>query len=429
MTSPSPTELKRQIKQLKQSISATRKQINASDEQNVAALLEQNKHASAEVKQLEKALKRLLNRDNSAEASADEIPVSLPTAFEPLTLNLGATLHFSEAELHSKAWRAFVQQHHRSTACHEPELLTAIHDAYQHPVVIVLAHQDEKIVGALPLMILDTPLFGRYGASVPFFNYGGPLTNYRDVAQALVAHSQHLLKKHRLKHILIRTCIPDLPFSCATDKASMVLSLPSNCEALNASLSSKVRSQIKKAGENAFAFRTGQKELLDDFHQILSENMRDLGSPFHGKILFTQLLEQFKDRCTIAVAYLDGKPVSAGLLLANGTTLEIPWASTTKQGNSANANMWFYHQVLSYAVDQKFRHFDFGRSSIEAGTFKFKKQWGAEPVQHYWYTLSATQQAVSAPAAKEFGLLVSCWKLLPVWIARLVGAIIIRGIA
>ncbi|AFU98962.1 GNAT family N-acetyltransferase [Simiduia agarivorans] len=427
MTKPTPKELKRQIKQLRQRISATRKAIEAREGEDTSDLLEQNRVDSADLKLLEKSLKQQLNK--VCDSNEDEIKALIPPAFEPLQKRAGTDFTIIEADLESQGWQEFSEKHTRTTSCHGPALLNAIHQAYQHDAIVLLAKEGDAILGVLPIVILDSPIFGRYGASIPYFNYGGPLTHYSDVAEALIAYCKTLLTEYQLKHILIRTCLEGLPFSCSTDKASMILPLPSNSSALDGSLGSKVRSQVKKAGDNSFSFETGHSDLLDDFHKVLSENMRDLGSPFHGKTFFTHLLNQLGERCILAVAYLDDHPVSAGLLVASDTTLEIPWASTTRSGNRLNANMWFYHQVLTYAVEHNFAFFDFGRSSIDAGTFKFKKQWGANPVQHYWYTISNTQQSSAAPAAKEFGLLVKCWQQLPVWLARPIGAYIIRGIA
>lgn len=429
MISESPTELKRQIKQLKQRVSTNRKKINADTGTASSDLIEQNKRDSAEIKHLERSLKNLLNREILPCTEAEQ--TNLPAFCNPIESYGISDLRITLVSPTDSAWLDFFHQHSRSTSSHDPDLLYAIRDTYDHSIVVLLARERDVVVGALPLMILDTPLFGRYGASIPYFNYGGPLTLNLSVAEALLNNCRDLLASYNLKHILVRTCIEGLPFTVSADKASMILPLPESRESLDLSLGAKVRSQIKKAGENAFTFKIGDWSLLDDFHQVLSENMRDLGSPFHGKALFSNMFKRLGKRCTIAVAYLNNKPVSAGLLLGNGSTLEIPWASTTKKGNQANANMWFYHQVLTYAISEKFKHFDFGRSSIDAGTFRFKKQWGAVPVQHYWYNIEpglATGKH-SAPKAAEYNVLIEVWRRLPIWLTRVLGERIIKGIA
>jgi hypothetical protein len=48
-------------------------------------------------------------------------------------------------------------------------------------------------------------------------------------------------------------------------------------------------------------------------------------------------------------------------------------------------NMLLYWTFLTFAADHGYRQFDFGRSTPGEGTYRFKKQWGAEPQQLYWY--------------------------------------------
>ena len=40
--------------------------------------------------------------------------------------------------------------------------------------------------------------------------------------------------------------------------------------------------------------------------------------------------------------------------------------------------MLLYWEVLKLAIDRHYRVFDFGRSSRDSGTFRFKQQWGAQ---------------------------------------------------
>ena len=46
--------------------------------------------------------------------------------------------------------------------------------------------------------------------------------------------------------------------------------------------------------------------------------------------------------------------------------------------------MWMYRMILKRAIDLGYGYFDFGRSTTDANTYKFKKQWGAQPIAHHW---------------------------------------------
>ena len=47
--------------------------------------------------------------------------------------------------------------------------------------------------------------------------------------------------------------------------------------------------------------------------------------------------------------------------------------------------MLLYWSLLEYSSDHGYTTFDFGRSSVEASTYRFKAQWGAEPHQLHWH--------------------------------------------
>jgi hypothetical protein len=73
--------------------------------------------------------------------------------------------------------------------------------------------------------------------------------------------------------------------------------------------------------------------------------------------------------------------------------------------------------------------FDFGRSTIDSNTFRFKKQWGAEPEPSVWqYYVRRGTIGQLRPDNARFGLAIRAWQRLPLWLTRLVGPAIVRGI-
>jgi hypothetical protein len=93
--------------------------------------------------------------------------------------------------------------------------------------------------------------------------------------------------------------------------------------------------------------------------------------------------------------------------------------------------MLLYWSMLQYACDNGFRRFDFGRSSIEESTYKFKSQWGAKPKQLYWYYIHCDNpapgrvgrppQAGAADDKSKFGLAMRVWRKMPVRLTQVFG--------
>jgi FemAB-related protein (PEP-CTERM system-associated) len=219
-------------------------------------------------------------------------------------------------------------------------------------------------------------------------------------------------------------------FHLSTHKVNMILDLPESQDALGKSIGSKRRSQIKRPIREGVSHKIGGKELLDHFYDVFCQNMRDLGTPVYSKKLFADILTTFEANARICVVYWEGKPVSTGFLMHYKDRLEIPWASTVRYANRISVNMYLYWQILSYAIEEGFKQFDFGRSSIDAGTYKFKKQWGAQPHQCYWYHYVPEGKALPdlSPDNESFGLAIKIWQKLPIGITKLIGPHIVKAI-
>ena len=91
--------------------------------------------------------------------------------------------------------------------------------------------------------------------------------------------------------------------------------------------------------------------------------------------------------------------------------------------------MLIYWQALERATSRGQNFFDFGRSSIDAGTYKFKKQWGTEEYPAIWQYYSRKGNVTDArPNSGKYDTMIETWKKLPVWLTKLIGPTIVRGI-
>ena len=220
----------------------------------------------------------------------------------------------------------------------------------------------------------------------------------------------------------------DLPVR--TDKIAMLLDLPDDPNELWQAIGSKRRAQVKRPIREGVVFLSGGAELLDDFYYVFSNNMRDLGTPVYSKQFFKEILNRFNEKTFIAIVRLKGEAVGAGFLIGNNGKLEIPWASTLRKVNRLGVNMFLYWNILKTAIEKDFRVFDFGRSSKDSGTLKFKKQWGGHEKQLYWYYDLPEGQPLPNlnPSSGKFGAAISVWRKIPVTITNLVGPSIVKNL-
>jgi len=288
---------------------------------------------------------------------------------------------------------------------------------------------DGTICGVLPLALLSSVAFGRFLVSLPYFNYGGVCAADERVAAALVARAAELARDLGAKHVEFRNVRPDactLPVK--TSKVSMRLALPADGNTLWNSFPSKLRSQIKRPQKAGMTARFGGLDVLDDFYAVFAVNMRDLGTPVYSRRFFENILREFPESASICVVYADRTPVAAGFVIGFRDMLEIPWASSLREFNSQSPNMLLYWSILEHACERGYRVFDFGRCTVNEGTYRFKEQWGARPVQlywHYWLKNGGSLPEIN-PHNPRYAAAIRMWQRLPVRVATLLGPSIVK---
>src|SRR5262249_12227691 len=142
--------------------------------------------------------------------------------------------------------------------------------------------------------------------------------------------------------------------------------------------------QVKKGRKHNLSVVWGNVDILDDFYAVFSRNMRDLGTPVYSRRLFASALEEFPDRAELCVVRDGQQPLAAALLLHGWGVTEVPSASSLRTHNNTCANMLMYYHLLARAVERGQDVFDFGRSTPQGGTYRFKEQWGARPAGSEW---------------------------------------------
>lgn len=207
----------------------------------------------------------------------------------------------------------------------------------------------------------------------------------------------------------------------------MRLDLPAGYEQLWKAFPSKLRSQVRRAQREGMTVHFGGIEYIGDFYTVFCRCMRDLGTPVYSQQFFRAICEEFPSQSRICLVSLHGVPVAAGFLYGFRSVLEIPWAASDKRFSRMAPNMLLYSAILEYACQERFQVFDFGRSSPDTGTYRFKEQWGAVPHQLHWYYWTDGQEVLELnPQNPKYELAIRAWKKLPLSVANLLGPHVVK---
>lgn len=319
-----------------------------------------------------------------------------------------------------------------SSLYHDFRWKSVVEKSFGHKCFYFLCEDSRGwITGTLPMVHLNSIMFGNFLVSMPYFNYGGVCADNLPTRDLLIGEAIRTARDLRATHIEFRQDAPlGNGFPVNTVKVSMRLDLPKSGSDLWASFPSKLRSQIRRPQKEGMTVRIARHEELENFYRVFSINMRDLGTPVYPKRFFRNILDHFPDSSWICTVSLGNTPVASGFLVGFKEKLEIPWASSLRAYNRLGPNMLLYWSCLEFACASGFRVFDFGRSTAGEGTHRFKEQWGAVQHQmfwHYWLSKDGPMPEIN-PRNPRYQLAIWLWKKLPVPITRVFGPPIVRNL-
>lgn len=319
-----------------------------------------------------------------------------------------------------------------SSSCFDPRWLNVLRDGLAHRPYLLEGIREGRVCGVLPLALLRSRVFGRFLVSLPYLNAGGVQASDAELAGQLVDHAVQLADQLHVRYLELRHEV-ELAHPALMEKNCskwhLRLALPSTSDALWRGFPPKVRNQIRKGAGQGFTVAWGGVEQLPGFYAVFSRNMRDLGTPVYGRSLFRSILRHFPGEAEFCVVRLGRQPVAAALLVHGRGMTEVPSASSLRRFNGTNANMFLYWQLLQRAIQRRQQGFDFGRSSEGSGTYRFKKQWGAQPEPSCWqYYVRRGAIGDVRPENVKYQRAIRVWQRLPVPLANLLGPRIVRGI-
>ena len=214
--------------------------------------------------------------------------------------------------------------------------------------------------------------------SLPFLNYGGVVADTVEAERALLAAAVVEARRSGAAYLELRHTqqkFPDL--ASRRHKVAMLLDLQPTVDAQWHMLDRKVRNQVRKAEKNGLTVRTGGVNCGHPFNSVFARNnARPCLHRSYSRTFFEETSGRFRpntpDRLRVPRHSTGGGiPRCTGRRRNRGAL-----ASASKEFHSLSANTLLYWEMLRFSIERGFRPFDFGRSTRDAGTFHFKRQWG-----------------------------------------------------
>jgi FemAB-related protein (PEP-CTERM system-associated) len=338
----------------------------------------------------------------------------------------------SAADHEMVEWNKFVSLHILSGHYYDWKWGSIFKDCFGHRSYRFVARDGPQIRGVLTLVEIRSPITGSSLISMPYLNGGGILAS-NIVAVSMLASQAECARRssgsavlelrHRGNELGLQ-----LGWPSRSHKVAMLLPLKSDPESLFASFGGKLRSQIRRSGKAGFVMQFARgnsfhRKELDGFYDVFACNMLRLGTPVYPISLFEHTLREFGLSAGLFTVWLKRKCVAGAITVGSGAVVEVPWASSLYEYTNLAVNMGLYWDVLRRSCLDGYTTFDFGRSTPGSGTYYFKKQWGAEPLELHWsYQLApGARQPDRDPRSPRYRLATKVWQRLPIAATRTLG--------
>lgn len=320
-----------------------------------------------------------------------------------------------------KAWDGYVLSHPSSTIYHKIAWKNVVEKTYGHKPYYLLAKEDGKIQGVLPLFFMKSFLFGKKLVSLPFAPYGGAVGDCMPIEDLLIGRAMEISKDVCADYMELRNNNHrDSKLPVNTNYMTMILKLDENPELVWTGFNNKVRNAIRKSLNSKLEISKGS---ADEFYKLYSKNMRDLGTPTHSREFFNAIVSESKGSAEILTVRCNGVSISAAILLHFKDTVISGWAASDRKYSNLNPNNLLYWSAIKNACEDGYKFFDFGRSIQDSGTHRFKKPWGAEEkyLQYEYYLNGIEHMPDTSQANLKRKQFARIWKTLPLILTNALG--------
>ncbi|MFQ5601722.1 MAG: FemAB family XrtA/PEP-CTERM system-associated protein [bacterium] len=327
-------------------------------------------------------------------------------------------------------WDDFLEHHPHATMYHLYGWKQVFESVFGYqPYYFMAVDQAEQPAGVLPMFRMGDIFRRKYLISNPFSSFAGICANSEQAESLLLNQAVEISKDLNARYVELRQLNAKINQSLPEKDSfvTLMLDLPDRAETVWQAISSRNRNKIRKAEKSGLCVDFGLN-YLSEFYEIYAKNMKYLGTPVFPYAMFQKVAEVFKERSELMVLRHHEKTVSGMFLFKFQKMLSEPWVASLREYNKMYVNNYLYWRAIEYACENKFKVFDFGRSTVDSGTYRFKLQWGAQPVPlHYQYYLNKAKAIPIVDALNnKYQRIIDIWKKLPLFVTNFVGPRVVQ---
>ena len=331
-----------------------------------------------------------------------------------------------QLDLQDERWLTFVSSRPETLPFHHPAWAQLVGDAYGFDqFALSVLDGDNRIVGGVPVVDVKSRLGRRRWVSLPFTDHCPPLVGERDAARLLNA-IELARTGAGVASVEVRGRLQAA--TVETDAVIHVLPLDDDPALTERHFRASVRRNIRAGVRRGVVIRRAEarRDLVQSFYDLQVQTRRRLGLPAQPRRFFASLWDRIFDRELgfLLLAHVGRRPVAGAVFLTWNGTITFKYGASDAAFWSYRPNHVLFAEAIQWACTNRFRRFDFGRTSTaDEGLRRFKLSWGPGEAPLV-YTMLGPPRRPHSQWSKA--LLARAIRRSPSWVVRASGELLYR---
>ena len=327
-------------------------------------------------------------------------------------------------------WDDFVRASKDATFFHQSGWKTVIERAFGHKTFYFYVENEGNITGILPLVHINSLLFGNTLVSIAPCVYGGIVADDEQSYAKLDKEACRLAEALGVDCLEMRNRVQKTPERPHKELyVSFRKDLDADVEKNFLAIPRKQRAMVRKGIEAGLTSVIDTH--IDNIYRAYSESVRNLGTPVFSKKYFQTLKDVFSDQCEVLTVEHNGQLVASVMSFYFKDEILPYYGGGTDLARELKGNDFMYWEVMRRAVAKGVKVFDYGRSKIGTGSYSFKKNWGfvPEPIYYEFYLVKSAAMPDINPLNPKYRFFIAAWKRLPLAVSQWVGPFLSKDLS
>ncbi len=326
-------------------------------------------------------------------------------------------------------YSSYVEGHPKSRFTHSIEWSRFLKKTLGFKPLTLIALQDQKIVGILPLFQSFSLINGKYCSSSPIPTYAGPLTSSYEVLLLFIQAVKKICPTFNYINVYSGDSLDNAisvnhKILNAKRDVTFFLKLGSDIQELFYHLKKNIRRDIRRGGR--FGFKTEIVESISNsklnqfYHLYLQTYCKKHGLIPHSKLFFINLFK-YMPSGTVKLFLLYHKSQCIASVITLNYNQEIYYNYSAHDNSYSNLQPITYliWDILKDGIVKGYKIFNMGESSIRnPGLTNYKKRWCSDSQLTSSYFFMGRMKEIPISFADEYGWQKRLIQTMPIQITR-----------